>query len=170
MCSLRRVCARTWTTTRCAVINLPSRGKLNHYLEAASKLRRCMLARPYATRRSLARSFAPLLCSDASFPGVLAFLRSALYAIYRDFTSARRKLRGERSFAFSSSCGSRPPRFAVMARRPTLVNFSQGMMIKGPRRPESCVALHRAPGKFSTFNGVIHAVIDVVSPFFPQVF
>lgn len=30
-------------SARCAVINLPSHGKLNHYLEAASKLRRCML-------------------------------------------------------------------------------------------------------------------------------
>lgn len=29
-------------TTRCAAINLPGGGKLNHYLEAASKLRWCM--------------------------------------------------------------------------------------------------------------------------------
>lgn len=37
------MCVYRWTRSRCAVINLPSRGKLNHYLEAASKLRRCML-------------------------------------------------------------------------------------------------------------------------------
>lgn len=38
-------CARLQVdaSARCAVINLPSHGKLNHYLEAASKLRRCML-------------------------------------------------------------------------------------------------------------------------------
>jgi len=36
MCACVRVRGRT--TTRCAVINLPN-GKLNHYLEATSKLR-----------------------------------------------------------------------------------------------------------------------------------
>ena len=51
---------------RCAVINLPRYGKLNHYLEAGSKLRRCM-------HRAISLSLSLSLSSPYIPPPLFAF-------------------------------------------------------------------------------------------------
>lgn len=66
---------------RCAVINLPRYGKLNHYLEAGSKLRRCMHR---AISLSLSLSLLSLYSSSALrlFP-----LFSPFHTLHLDTTS-----------------------------------------------------------------------------------